>query len=102
MTINTKRKDKRDKKFRNSRPTKQERLKEEDVVRCKRCGEILTSPRAIKWQEGQRCRWRRMEAEGTRVYRGPHMKEDVDFKSRGRKVNSGVIVQYVQTSLGDF
>ena len=75
------------------------------VVRCKGCGEILTSPRSIKWQEGQRCRWARMEAEGTRVYRnnlGPHMKEDVDFKSQGQKVKSGVIVMYVQTQLGDF
>jgi len=72
------------------------------VVRCKGCGEILTSPRSIKWQEGQRCRWARMEAEDTRVYRGPHMKEDVDFKSQGQKVKSGVIVMYVQTQLGDF
>jgi len=104
-TIKTMRKDKRDKKLRNSRPTKQERLKEEDVVRCKRCGDTLTSPRTIKWQEGQRCRWARMEAEGTRVYRtnkGPHMKEDVDFMNQGKKVKSGVIVQYVQTNLGDF
>ena len=72
------------------------------IVRCSSCDEILTSPRAIKWQEGQRCRWARMEAEGTRVYRGPHMKEDVDFKSQGQKVKSGVIVMYVQTTLGDF
>ena len=73
------------------------------IVRCKGCGEILTSPRAIKWQEGQRCRWARMEAEGTRVYRGPHMKEDVDFTSmKGHKVTSGVKVLYVQTKLGDF
>jgi len=96
--------DKRDKKLRNSRPTKQEQLKE-DVVRCKRCGEVLTSPRAIKNEEGQRCRWARMEEEGTRVYRkrsGPHMKEDVDFMNQGKKVKSGVIVQYVQTNLGDF
>ena len=101
-TIKTKRKDKRDKLFRNSRPTTQECLKESDVVRCKGCGEILTSPRAIKWGEGQRCRWARMEAEGTRVYRGPHMKEEVPFKTMGEKVKSGVIVMYVQTTLGDF
>ena len=103
-TIKTKCKDNRDKKLRNSRPTKQERLKE-DVVRCTRCGEILTSPRAIKNEEGQRCRWARMEEEGTRVYRkrsGPHMKKDVDFMNQGKKVKSGVIVQYVQTNLGDF
>ena len=97
--------DNRDKLFRNSRPTKQERLKAE-VVRCSRCGEVLKSPRAIKNEEGQRCRWARMEEEGTRVYRtnkGPHMKEDVDFESaKGTKVKSGVVVQYVQTSLGDF
>lgn len=75
------------------------------VVRCKSCDEVLTSPRTIKWQEGQRCRWKRMELEGTRVYRnrGPHMREDVDFQSiKGKKVTSGVIVQFVQTSLGDF
>ena len=76
-----------------------------DVVRCKGCGEILTSPRAIKNQEGQRCRWKRQEAEGTRVYRtnrGPHMKEDVDFRPLGKEVKSGVIVQYVQSQLGDY
>lgn len=72
------------------------------TVRCKGCGEILTSPRAVNWQEGQRCRWLRMEQEGTRVYRGPHMKDDVDFISQGKKVTSGVKVLYVQTSLGDF
>jgi len=66
--------------------------------RCKICGEMLTSPRAIKWQEGQRCRWARMEAEGTRVYRkkkGPHMKEDVPFTSWGKR-------DFVQMKLGDF
>ena len=77
------------------------------VVRCKGCGEILTSPRSIKWQEGQRCRWERMEAEGTRIYRtqrGPHMKDDVSFSNppQGKPVKSGVIVMYVQTQLGDF
>ena len=75
------------------------------IVRCSRCGEILTSPRSVKWGEGQRCRWERMEEEGTRVYRkrsGPHMKEDVDFKTQGQKVKNGVIVMYVQTQLGDF
>ena len=80
-------------------------MKEDNVVRCKGCGEIVTSPRAIKWQEGQRCRWKRQEAEGTRVYRKrnlPHMKEDVDFKPLGTKVNSGVKMLYVQASLGDW
>ena len=77
-------------------------MKEPEIVRCSRCGEILTSPRAIKNREGQRCRWARMEEEGTRVYRGPHMKEDVDFKTQGQKVKSGVVVMYVQTQLGDF
>jgi hypothetical protein len=73
------------------------------IVRCRSCGEILTSPRAVKWQEGQRCRWARMEREGTRVYRGPHMKEEVDFQEvKGHKVTSGVKVLYVQTKLGDF
>ena len=72
-------------------------------VYCRGCGELLTSPRAIKWQEGQRCRWNRQEIEGTRVYRGPHMKEDVDFQgARGSKVKSGIIVMYVQTQLGDW
>ena len=82
--------------------TTQECLKEPEIVRCSRCGEILTSPRAIKNREGQRCRWARMEEEGTRVYRGPHMKEEVPFKSQGQKVKSGVVVMYVQTQLGDF
>ena len=72
-------------------------------VYCLGCGKLLTSPRTIKWQEGQRCRWARMEREGTRVYRGPHMKEDVDFQgARGSKVKSGIIVMYVQTQLGDW
>ena len=103
-TIKTKRKDKRDKKLRNSRPTKQELLKEEKIY-CSECGEELTSERSKRLGIGQRCKWKLEEIAGTRVYRtnkGPHMKEDVDFKSRGRKVNSGVIVQYVQTNLGDF
>ncbi len=108
MTYKRKNDLKPDKLFRNSRPTKQERLKEEDVVYCSRCGEKLTSPRAIKNEEGQRCRWARMEEEGTRVYRktkGPHMKEDVSFSNppQGTKVKSGVVVQYVQTKLlGDW
>ena len=71
-------------------------------VYCRGCGKLLKSPRAIEWQEGQRCRWARMEREGTRVYRGPHMKEDVDFKPLGTKVKSGVIIMHVQTQLGDF
>lgn len=74
-------------------------------VRCSRCGEVLTSPRAIKNKEGQRCRWQRMEEEGTRVYRkqkGPHMKEDVDFIKQGKKVTSGIQIMFVQTKLGDF
>ena len=71
-------------------------------VYCRGCGKLLTSPRTIKWQEGQRCRWKRQEAEGTRVYRGPHMKEDVDFIPMGTKVTSGVIVMYVQSKLGDW
>ena len=101
MNRQRKKDQKLDKLFRNSRPTTQECLKEE-IVRCSRCGEILTSPRAIKNREGQRCRWARMEEEGTRVYRGPHMKEEVPFKSQGQKVKSGVVVMYVQTQLGDF
>ena len=103
MNRQRKKDQKPDKLFRNSRPTTQERLKEPEIVRCSRCGEILTSPRAIKNREGQRCRWARMEEEGTRVYRGPHMKEDVDFmRVKGHKVESGVKVLYVQTNLGDF
>ena len=72
------------------------------IVRCTRCDEILTSPRAVEWGEGQRCRWKRQEEEGTRVYRGPHMKEDVDFTPLGTKVTSGVTVLFVQTTLGDW
>ena len=104
-TIKTMHKDKRDKKLRNSRPTKQERLKEEEKVFCSECGEELTSERSKRLGIGQRCKWKLEEIAGTRVYRtnkGPHMKEDVDFKSQGQKVKSGVIVMYVQTQLGDF
>ena len=80
-------------------------MNKEEIIRCTRCGEKLNSERTRKNKEGQRCRWARMEEEGTRVYRkrsGPHMKEDVDFMNQGKKVKSGVIVQYVQTNLGDF
>jgi len=108
MTV-YKKKHTHDKKKINGDCKRQQRLTEvisKGEVRCKTCGEVLTSPRAIKWQEGQRCRWKRMEEEGTRVYRknrGPHMKEDVDFQDvKGKEVTSGVIVQIVQTSLGDF
>ena len=103
-TIKTKRKDTRDKKLRNSRPTKQKRLKEEKIY-CSECGEELTSERSKRLGIGQRCKWKLEEIAGTRVYRkrsGPHMKEDVDFMNQGKKVKSGVIVQYVQTNLGDF
>ena len=104
-TIKTKRKDKRDKKLRNSRPTKQERLKEEKIY-CSECGEELTSERSKRLGIGQRCKWKLEEIAGTRVYRkrsGPHMKEDVDFmRVKGHKVESGVKVLYVQTNLGDF
>ena len=95
---------KRDKKLRNSRPTKQERLKEEKIY-CSECGEELISERSKRLGIGQRCKWKLEEIAGTRVYRkrsDPHMKEDVDFMNQGKKVKSGVIVQYVQTNLGDF
>ena len=105
-TIKTKRKDKRDKKLRNSRPTKQERLKEEKIY-CSECGEELTSERSKRLRIGQRCKWKLEEIAGTRVYRkrsGPHMKEDVSFSNpiQGKEVTSGVIVQFIQTRLGDF
>ena len=104
MKIKTMRKDNRDKLLRNSRPTKQERLKEEKIF-CSECGEELTSDRSKRLGIGQRCKWKLEEIAGTRVYRktkGPHMKEDVDFKPLGTKVQSGVIVMYVQSKLGDF
>ena len=106
-TIKTMRKDNRDKLLRNSRPTKQERLKEEEKIFCSECGEELTSERSKRLRIGQRCKWKLEEIAGTRVYRtnkGPHMKEDVPFESvKGTKVKSGVIVQYVQTKLlGDW
>ena len=98
-TIKTKRKDKRDKLFRNSRPTKQERLKEEKIY-CSECGEELTSERSKRLGIGQRCKWKLEEIAGTRVYRkrsGPHMKEDVSFSNpiQGKEVTSGVIVQFI-------
>ena len=104
MKIKTMRKDNRDKLLRNSRPTKQERLKEEKIF-CSECGEELTSDRSKKLGIGQRCKWKLEEIAGTRVYRkrsGPHMKEDVDFIPMGTKVTSGVIVMYVQSRLGDW
>ena len=81
-------------------------MKEEKVF-CSECGEELTSERSKRLGIGQRCKWKLEEIAGTRVYRtnkGPHMKEDVSFSNppQGKKVKSGVIVQYVQTNLGDF
>ena len=70
-------------------------MNKEEIIRCTRCGEKLNSERTRKNKEGQRCRWARMEEEGTRVYRGPHMKEDVPFVESGTK-------EYQQTTLGDF
>ena len=100
-----KRKKQRDKKLRNSRPTKQERLKEDEKVFCSECGAELTSERSKRLGIGQRCKWKLEEIVGTRVYRktrGPHMKEDVEFMKRGHKVQSGVKVMFVQTQLGDW
>jgi len=74
----------------------------EEIVCCRRCGEKLTSERSKRLGIGQRCKWKEDEENGIRVYRGPHMKEDVDFKTQGQKVKSGVVVMYVQTQLGDF
>jgi len=74
----------------------------DEIVYCRRCGERLTSERSRRLGIGQRCKWAEDEENGIRVYRGPHMKEDVDFKPSGTKVPSGVVVMYVQTSLGDF
>ena len=74
-------------------------------IYCRRCGSKLESERSRRLGIGQRCKWEEDEENGTRVYRtsrGPHMKEDVDFKPSGTKVTSGVIVMYVQTQLGDF
>ena len=105
MTYKRKKDLKPDKLFRNSRPTKQERLNQGEKVFCSECGEELTSERSKRLGIGQRCKWKLEEIAGTRVYRtnkGPHMKEDVDFKPLGAKVPSGVIVMYVQTQLGDF
>ena len=105
MNRQRKKDQKLDKLFRNSRPTTQERLKESEIVYCRRCGERLTSERSRRLGIGQRCKWQEDEENGTRVYRtskGPHMKEDVDFKPSGTKVPSGVVVMYVQTSLGDW
>ena len=76
-------------------------MKEEHVF-CRRCGEKLTSDRSKRLGIGQRCKWAEDEENGTRVYRGPHMKEEVPFKSQGQKVKSGVVVRIVQTQLGDF
>ena len=77
-------------------------MKAEEIVRCLECGEILTSERSINHYlgpRGQRCRWKKF---GRRTRSGPHMKEDVPFKPLGTKVQSGVIVMHVQTTLGDW
>ena len=102
MNRQRKKDQKLDKLFRNSRPTTPERLKESEIVYCRRCGERLTSERSRRLGIGQRCKWQEDEENGTRVFRGPHMKEDVDFKTQGQKVKSGVVVRIVQTQLGDF
>jgi hypothetical protein len=76
-----------------------------EIIRCRRCGEVLTSSRSRRLGIGQRCKWAEDIENGTRVYRtskGPHMKEDVDFINQGKKVTSGVQVMFIQTSLGDF
>ena len=74
----------------------------DEIVYCRRCSEELTSERSKRLGIGQRCKWKEDEENGTRVYRGPHMKEDVDFIPMGTKVTSGVIVMYVQSKLGDW
>ena len=77
----------------------------EEIVYCRRCGSELTSERSRRLGIGQRCKWQEDEENGTRIYRtskGPHMKEDVPFISSGTEIKSGIIVQYVQTRLGDF
>ena len=76
-------------------------------VYCRRCGSKLESERSRRLGIGQRCKWEEDEENGTRVYRtskGPHMKEDVSFSNpiQGKEVTSGVIVQFIQTRLGDF
>jgi len=74
------------------------------IVYCRRCGEKLTSGRSKRLGIGQRCKWEEDEENGTRVYRGPHMKEDVSFSNpiQGKQVKSGTIVMFVQTQLGDW
>ena len=76
----------------------------DEIVYCRRCGERLTSERSRRLGIGQRCKWAEDEENGIRVYRGPHMKEDVSFSNpiQGKEVTSGVIVQFIQTRLGDF
>ena len=68
---------------------------------CSICGGVLTSKRSIKRGYGQRCGWRKYGRK-KRSSNVPHMKEDVDFKPLGKEVKSGVIVQYVQSQLGDY
>jgi len=57
----------------------------EKPVFCSRCGQILTSPRSIRYGKGQRCRW---ATEGTTRTRtttvGQGMPiDDVDFSESG-------------------
>ena len=58
-----------------------------EVVTCRRCGEVLTSPRSIRLGIGQRCKWAEDEENGTRVRRNSttnaHLKDNVPWHISG-------------------
>ena len=57
-------------------------------VLCTGCGNILTSPRSIRWGEGQRCRWKRLGPNRPRRKRGAGQGvpiSDVPFAESGGK-----------------
>jgi len=89
----------RDKKLRNSRPTKQEvfKSKKKELVYCSSCGGLLTSPRSIRLGIGQRCKWRRdgrpTRKRSSNVSQGMPI-SDVKFIVSGGK-------EYVQLKLGE-
>jgi len=71
-------------------------MKEEEIVYCSICGEILTSKRSQKRGYGQRCGWKKYgrRTRTKRVSQGMPI-SDVAFKVSGGK-------GYVQLKIGDF
>lgn len=78
-----------------------------EPVLCRRCGEILTSPRSIRLGIGQRCKWAEDEENGTRIRRNTEItksvKDEVPFKeSGGRHYQRGYYDNLTQTKITDW